>query len=216
VAVDARSPSLDARLTRLILQSDASIFGDAPRILRELREVAPVHRLGPVVLVSRHADVRTALADSDLELLRQQGQWQRLCDDPSLAPAAVEELLRYVSPVQFVNRNAAKEFELEGFAIPEGQTVFLVLAAANRDPAVFSEPETLDLTRADSGRHLGFGYGFAFCLGAALARLEGEVAFVELARRFPDLELTGAQLEWQGFSLLRSLKSVPVSLGKER
>lgn len=81
---------------------------------------------------------------------------------------------------------------------------------------MFSEPETLDLTRADSGRHLGFGYGFAFCLGAALARLEGEVAFVELARRFPDLELTGAQLEWQGFSLLRSLKRVPVTLGKER
>lgn len=114
MAVDARSPSLDARLTRLILQSDSSIFGDAPRILRELREVAPVHRLGPVVLASRHADVRTALADSDLELLRQHGQWQRLCDDPSLAPAAVDELLRYVSPVQFVNRNAAKAFDLEG------------------------------------------------------------------------------------------------------
>jgi cytochrome P450 len=168
------------------------------------------------LLFAGHETTTNLLAIGTVELLRNRDQWQLLCDDPSLVRNAVEELLRWVTPVQFVNRNAVTDFELGGVSFQKEQSVFLVLAAANRDPAVFSEPETLDVTRADAGEHLGFGFGFAFCLGTALARLEAEVAFRELTRRFPDAELATDELEWQGFSLLRSLKSVPLRLGRDR
>jgi cytochrome P450 len=121
----------------------------------------------------------------------------------------VEELLRYVSPVQRTGRILAEPLTISGTPVPAGALVAPVLAAANRDPVVFADPDRLDLGRTGN-RHLAFGRGIHFCLGAPLARLEGQIAFATLLTRMPGLALTDAEPVWSSNTTLRGLKTLPV------
>jgi cytochrome P450 len=171
-----------------------------------------------VLLFAGHETTTNLIGNGFLELLRNRPQWELLADDPGLAPQATEELLRVVTPVQWTNRVAVADCELAGTRIERGQTVLLMLAAANRDPFVFADPEQLDLTRPDARNHLSLGFARHFCLGASLARLEGTIAFGTLARRFPGVELDvdPAGLAWRGNAKLRGVARLPVTLGPER
>ncbi|HET6359809.1 cytochrome P450 [Streptomyces sp.] len=129
-----------------------------------------------------------------------------------LLETAVEELLRYDGPVELATwRFATEPLTIGGQRIAAGDPVLVVLAAANRDPERFDEPDTLDLTRRDN-QHLGYGHGIHYCLGAPLARLEGQTALATLLRRLPDLRLAGdpADLRWRGGLIMRGLRTLPV------
>jgi len=118
-------------------------------------------------------------------------QLARLREDPALVPSAIEEVLRYRSPLQVIFRKSHREIELEGQTILAGKMVLLVLGAANRDPACFADPDRFDVTR-DPNPHLGFGHGIHFCLGAALSRLEARIAIPDLLRRIGEFRLDEA------------------------
>jgi cytochrome P450 len=120
-------------------------------------------------------------------LLARPGQWRALCDDPSLAAAAVEEVVRFDGPVEIAPPRVA--LRTVG-SIPRGEKVGLAVLGANRDPDAFEDPDAFDIRRPDVGRHLGFGHGIHYCLGAGLGRLEGRVVFRRLAERLPGLQLT--------------------------
>jgi cytochrome P450 len=169
-----------------------------------------------VLLFAGHETTTNLIGGGLQQLLRHRDQWERLTADPSLVPAAVEELLRWVTPVQWLNRVALEDMEWHGVPIAAGTSITGILAAANRDPGVFSDPETLDVTRPDAKHHIGLGFGPHFCLGASLARLEGTVAFSALVRRFPDIELDADPDDWRGNAMLRSLVSLPVQPGGPR
>ncbi len=132
-----------------------------------------------------------------LSLLRHSGELNRLRQDLSLIPSAVEEMLRYESPSQHTGRRASEDVELGGRVIRKGQAVMAVMAAANRDPKRFPEPDHFDITRKDN-RHLAFGYAAHFCFGAALARVEGQEALAALVGRMPALE------KWWNLAPLRA------------
>src|SRR5262249_43809214 len=144
-----------------------------------------------------------------LALLRHPDELSRLRASPDLIGSAVEELLRYDSPVQRTGRIASTDVEIDGRRIEKGSIVVGAVGAANRDPIHFPDPDRLDLTRADN-RHLAFGFGIHFCLGAALARVEGQVAIATLLRRLPGLRLDIETPEWRESSVLRGLKALPV------
>jgi cytochrome P450 len=168
-----------------------------------------------ILLFAGHETTTGLISNGLVALLRHPDQWRLLRDDPELARDAVEELLRFVAPVQWIWRVAATDYPCAGTVIPEGTTVALMLAAANRDPDAFDRPDQLDLRRPDAGRHLSFGLGPHFCIGNALARLEAEIAFHTLAERFPDMELGDGPLRYQGNAMLRQLAAVPVRLGRQ-
>jgi hypothetical protein len=144
-----------------------------------------------------------------LTLLRHPAQMRMLLDDPGLASSAVEELLRFESPIQHTARVAHEDVTLGGKLIRRGQSVIAVIAAGNRDPERFNEPDTLDLTRTDN-RHLAFGWAAHFCFGAPLARIEGQIAFGVLLQRLCNLELASDQVIWHENLGLRGLESLPV------
>jgi cytochrome P450 len=169
-----------------------------------------------VLLFAGHETTTNLISIGLLELMRNHDQWERLAADPSLAPGAVEELLRWVAPVQYQWRAAREDLDIDGMEIRRGDTVAAVLAGANRDPEVFADPEQLDITRADVRNHLSLGLGPHFCLGNALARMEGAVVFEKLARRFPDMELADDEPGWRGSSMMRGPSEVLVRLGGER
>lgn len=146
-----------------------------------------------------------------LTLLRNPDQFQRLREDPSLIPAAIEELLRYESPIQYTARLAPADMELGGQRIRARQAVMAVIAAANRDPARFPDPDRIDFHRPDN-RHVAFGWATHFCFGAPLARLEGQIAF-EALLRLPNLRLEPAPLVWQDNHGFRGLRSLAVTFG---
>ncbi len=136
-------------------------------------------------------------------------QWHALGDDPSLVPGAVEELLRYDSPVQMTSRIATEDTDVDGTVIRQGTLVIVAIGGANRDPDAFTEPARLRVTRPDAARHLSFSLGIHHCLGAPLARLEGRLALEELTRAYPGLELAGAPVR-RPLIVLRGFESVPV------
>jgi cytochrome P450 len=167
-----------------------------------------------ILLFAGHETTTGLIANGLVELLRRPEQWRLLTDDPDIAPNAVEELLRFVSPVQWAWRLAAEPYPCAGTVIPAGTTVALMIAAANRDPDAFERPDELDLTRTRAGQHVAFGLGPHFCIGNALARLEAEIALRTLALRFPAMRLADHPLRWQGNAMLRQLAVVPVRLGR--
>jgi cytochrome P450 len=169
-----------------------------------------------MLLLAGHETTTNLIGSGLLELLRHPDQWRALCFAPQQAPAAVEELLRFVSPVQWVFRIPAEDFAFNGITVPKGRLVFVMLAAANRDPEVFAEPERLDIARTDAGEHMAFSFGPHFCLGNSLARLEGRIAFQTLARRFPEMKLAADEFRWRGNARLRGLAELPVALGPDR
>jgi cytochrome P450 len=168
------------------------------------------------ILFAGHETTMNLIGTGLLSLLSQRDQWERLVADPDRIPDAVEELMRFVSPALFVTRVARREAELDGVAIRPGQTVMLVLGAANRDPDVFADPDRLDVLRPEAKRQLGFGLGRHHCLGAALARLEAQIVFRELTARCPDAAVADGSLQWAGGAMLRHLVELPVILGEHR
>jgi cytochrome P450 len=154
------------------------------------------------------------IASGTLALLTHPEETARLREDLSLLPAAVEELLRFTSPVNHANDRFTTEDVLVGdVVIPAGEWVFPAISSANRDPAQFPGPDRLDLGR-DTGGHVAFGYGVHYCLGAPLARMEAEVALGALLARFPGLSLAvpPQALRWRPVSLMNGLESLPVRL----
>ena len=160
-------------------------------------------------MVGGHETTTALIGSGLLALLRNPEQLDRLRAESDAARSAVEEFLRYESPNQRIIRLVKEDFEMEGRQIKRGQRVMFLLGAANRDPAQFPEPDRLDVCR-EPNRHIAFGLGPHFCIGAPLARLEAEVAFSALLRRFPDLRLAQDSPEWLPSYQLRLLKSLPV------
>ena len=163
-----------------------------------------------LLYIAGHETTVNLIGNGLLALLRHPAELARLREDPSLAASAVEELLRYDGPVQRTARIANTEVEIGGRRIDKGAMVVLAIGAANRDPAHFPEPDRLDVARADN-RHIAFGFGIHFCLGAPLARLEGQIALSTLARRLPKLALAADAPEWRESQVLRGLKALPVA-----
>ena len=163
-----------------------------------------------VTMVGGLETTTNLIGNGVLTLLRHPQERKLLQEDPSLVPSAVEEMLRYESPSQHTGRLAPEDVELGGKVIRKGQAVMAVMAAANRDPERFPDPDRFDISRTDN-RHLAFGYAAHFCFGAALARAEGCEAFDAIVRRIlPDLELEPCTLAWRNNLGLRGLTSLPV------
>ncbi len=163
-----------------------------------------------LLLFAGHETTVNLIGNGTLALLRHPDQWEKLKADPSLVRSAVEELLRYDSPVQITTRYVMEEMEFAGQHFRKGQTVATMFGAANRDPARFASPAELDITR-DPNPHLAFGNGIHFCLGAPLARLEGQIAFATLARRLPNLRLATENPPHRNTYVLRGLAALPVT-----
>jgi len=164
-----------------------------------------------LLFVAGHETTVNLIGNGMLALLRHPDELRRLQADPALTPGAVEELLRYDSPVQRTARIPSTDVAIDGHTIRAGTMVVAAVGAANRDPAHFADPDCLDIGRRDN-RHVSFGFGIHFCLGAPLARLEGQVAISTLLRRAPQLQLASEALEWRESSTLRGLKALPVRL----
>lgn len=169
-----------------------------------------------VVLLFAGHETTTNLLSIGLKALLESGEWEKLRDNHELMPNAIEELLRFVTPVQWLGRNIEESMEIDGLQLEDGDGVILLVAGANRDPEVFEDPNTLNIERANSKFHLGFGRGSHICLGSPLARMETSIAFEKLLDRFPDISLATETFDWQGHALLRSMVSLPVKLGPER
>jgi cytochrome P450 len=163
-----------------------------------------------VTMVGGQETTTNLIGNGVLSLLRNHDQLKKLRADLSLIPSAVEELLRYESPSQHTARLAPEDTALAGKRIRKRQAVIAVMAAGNRDPERFPDPDRLDITRADN-RHLAFGWAAHFCFGAALARVEGQEAFEAILRRLPELRLEQTRLVWRNNLGLRGLVSLPVS-----
>lgn len=164
-----------------------------------------------LLLIAGNETTTNLIGNGVLALLRHPAQWAALRDNLSRIRTAVEEMLRYDGPVQGTARVALEDVEIGGRRIARGQLVMTMLAAADRDPEQFPRPEELDITREEN-RHVAFGYGIHFCLGAPLARLEGQVAIATLVQRAPALRLDGDPV-WGGSFILRGLTSLPVAAG---
>ena len=164
-----------------------------------------------LVMGAGHETTTNLIGNGVLALLRHPDQLARLQREPALLPAAVEEILRFDSPVQATSRVPTTPIELHGRTIVPGEEIGLLLGAANRDPAVFQDPDRLDLGRGDS-RHLSFGFGIHFCLGAGLARLEGQLALGGLVAKAPRLApaFREEDLEWRPGWLQRGLAQLAV------
>jgi cytochrome P450 len=163
-----------------------------------------------VTMVGGLETTTNLIGNGMLSLLRNPDQLARLRREPGLMPAAVEELLRYESPSQHTARLAPDDVVLGDKKIRKRQAVIAVMAAGNRDPERFADPDRLDFDRPDN-RHLAFGWGAHFCFGAPLARVEGQIAFESLVHRFSMLELTGEPLVWRENLGLRGLESLPLT-----
>ena len=163
-----------------------------------------------VTMVGGQETTTNLIGNGLLTLLRQPDHLADLRDTPAIIESAVEELLRYESPSQHTARLAPHDVMLGGKLIRKGDAVMAVMAAGNRDPERFPDPDRLDLRRQDN-RHLAFGWAAHFCFGAPLARLEGQIAFATLLRRLPGLALTDEPLAWRENLGLRGLKALPVT-----
>ena len=176
------------------------------------REMLTMVRL---LLVAGNETTTNLLGNGLLALLRHPEQLNALREDPDLVPAAVEELLRFDSPVQTDFRTAVEDCDVNGFPAQRGQNVVVLIGAANHDPAVFDAPDRLDVHRRDTG-HISLGRGIHHCLGAQLARLEARVAFEVLLERFSSIRLLADQPAFRNSIVLRGLRSLPVGATRAR
>jgi cytochrome P450 PksS len=166
-----------------------------------------------LLIVAGHETTVNLIGNGTLALLQHPDQLHLLQQDPSLVISAIEELLRYTAPVSLSSpRWASEDITIHGKVIKKGEMVFVALAGANTDPGQFEHPNQLNITREEQ-KHLAFGKGIHFCLGAPLARLEGQIAFNTLLQRFPQLHLDcdPDQLNWVRTPILRGLTSLPVA-----
>jgi cytochrome P450 len=163
-----------------------------------------------LLLVAGHETTVNLIGNGTLALLRHPDQLRMLRETPDLIGTAIEELLRFDGPVQRTARTPTEDVTVGGKTIPKGEIVMPFIGAADRDPAQFRDPERLDITRTDN-RHIAFGWGIHFCLGAPLARIEGQIAINTLLKRFPKLALAVEKPEHRHSLTLRGLVSLPVS-----
>lgn len=163
-----------------------------------------------VLMFAGHETTTNLIGNGLLALLRNPTQLARLREDPTLLKGAIEEMLRYDAPTQVVFRTASSPLEVEGTAIDAGASVHALLGAANRDPERYEDPDVFDIERVD-GKHLGFGVGPHFCLGAGLARLEAEVVLGSLLDRYPTMSLAADNLGWRRNKVVRGLEALPVN-----
>ncbi|MBR0552700.1 cytochrome P450 [Stakelama marina] len=163
-----------------------------------------------VTMVGGQETTTNLIGSGILTLTRQPDKLAQFRDDPDIVQTAIEEMLRFETPSQHTARIARHDLEMGGQTIRKGEAVMAIMAAANRDPQRFPDPDTLDLTRADN-RHLAFGWAAHFCFGAALARMEGRIAYTALLGRLEDLRVTSDNLEWRTNSGLRGLKALPIA-----
>ena len=161
-----------------------------------------------LLLVAGHETTTNLIAAGMLTLIRHPDAFEQLRSTPTLLPSAIEELLRFESPVQRVPRVALEDIDIGNTRIPRGQRVVVCLAAANRDPEVFEDANRLNLAR-EPNPHLAFGHGIHFCLGASLARLEAQIAFACVVRRLTDIQLARPP-EWSPNKVIRGLRSLPI------
>ncbi len=163
-----------------------------------------------LLFAAGHETTANLIGNGLLALHRNPDQWQALRDEPALIPGAMEELLRYDSSVQMTGRSVLEDVELSGVALPKGAQIVCFLGAANRDPAVFADPDRLDVRRTKI-TPLSFGGGIHFCLGAQLTRIEAQEAFAGLLRRVPDMVLPEKDTpSWRRSFTLRGLTKLPV------
>jgi pimeloyl-[acyl-carrier protein] synthase len=162
-----------------------------------------------LLLIAGHETTMNLIGNGLYSLLRNRDELRRLSEDPDLARSAIEELLRFEGPVHLTARTALEDLNVGDADIKRGQMAIVILAAADRDPAVFPDPDRLDLTRSPN-RHLAFSAGAHFCLGATLARLEGQIAFPKLLARMPGIELV-EEPPWRDTVTLRGLERLLVS-----
>ena len=163
-----------------------------------------------LLLIAGHETTVNLIGNGTLALLRHPEELRRLRETPGLITSAVEELLRYDGPVQRTARITSTAVTLGGRTIPKGEMVMPFIGAADRDPSQFPDPDRLDLGRADN-RHIAFGWGIHFCLGAPLARVEGQIAIDTLVRRLPRLALVNDEPEHRQSLTIRGLKALPVT-----
>jgi cytochrome P450 family 142 subfamily A polypeptide 1 len=164
-----------------------------------------------LILIGGDETTRHVLSGGMLALLQHPEQLAALQADPARLTVAVEEMLRWVSPIKNMNRTAMRDIELHGVTIPEGAQILLMYPSANRDDSVFDDPDTFDVTR-DPNPHLAFGFGTHFCLGNQLARIELRVMFEQLFRRLPELRLAGpGPFPHRPSNFISGLESLPVT-----
>lgn len=163
-----------------------------------------------LLLVAGHETTVNLMGNGVLQLLKHPDQLERLRDDASLAKTCVEEVLRFDPPVQMTARIALEDIELDGKTLPKGRDAVLLLASANRDPDQFDEPDRFDITRTKNP-HMAFSNGIHFCLGAPLARVEGQIALATMARRLPSLKLQNETPEYKENIVLRGLATLQVA-----
>lgn len=163
-----------------------------------------------LLMFAGHETTTNLLGNGLYHLLRHPDQYALLRKNPGLVPSAVEEFLRYDGPVPGIIKVASQDTELNGQTIRKGEMVMIFLSSANRDDRQFPDPDRLDIAR-EPNRHIAFGYGIHFCLGAPLARLEGQITFDTLMRRYSHLELAEEDLPWHPLIFLRGLKHLPIA-----
>ena len=194
-----------------------SLVGDLVRTQRDDPDAAlDDHEIASLcysLLFAGHETTTTLLGNAIRLLLTHRDQWERLIADPSLAPGAIEESLRYSPSIVAWRRLAKKDGEIAGVKIPDGSEVLLLIGAANRDPSRFEDPDTYDITRANAREHLAFGYGIHYCLGNKLAKMQSATALRELATSMPDLRLDvdPDTIEFPDSISMRAPVAVPVT-----
>jgi cytochrome P450 len=205
-----RAQPADDIVSALVVARGASESGDSGDSLDERELIAMLFLL----LVAGHETTTNLIASGTLALLMNPAELERLRSDPSLLPGAVEELLRYANPLNHAtDRFTLEPVEIGGVTVPAREWVLCATSSANRDPGRFGDADRLDVGR-DAGGHVAFGHGIHYCLGAPLARLEGEAAFGALLSRFPGLSLAAdpSSLRWRPSSLIHGLEKLPVRL----
>jgi cytochrome P450 len=205
-----RAQPADDIVSALVVARGASEGGDSGDSLDERELIAMLFLL----LVAGHETTTNLIASGTLALLTNPAEAERLRSDPALLPGAVEELLRYANPLNHAtDRFTLEPVEIGGVTIPAREWVLCVTSSANRDPGRYPDADRLDVGR-DAGGHVAFGHGIHYCLGAPLARLEGEAAFSALLARFPGLSLAAdpSSLRWRPSSLIHGLETLPVRL----
>ena len=214
-ASNAAAKALDAYFRPIIEERRAAPKDDIVSALAQAeeegdrlneREMLNMLRL---LLIAGNETTTNLIGNGVLALLRHPDQLQRLREDPSLIPSAVDELLRFDSPVQTDFRRALEDCEVNGFPLKQRDNLVVLLGAANRDPDVFEDPDRLDVGRGDRS-HLSFGRGIHHCIGAPLARLEGRIVLETLLERYSQIGLRGEQPQFRNSIVLRGLETLPV------
>ena len=191
----------------LLTKREAMVGEEAVSALTAEELVANIN----ILLSTGHETTTHLIGNGVLALTQHPDQLRKLQAQPALLAPAIEEMLRYDNPVQITYRSVLEDANIKGRSIRKGDLVNTIIGSANRDPRRFSNPDVFDITR-NEGRHLGFGIGIHFCIGAPLVRLEAEIVFETILRRFPKLSLATETLEWQENPIFRGLKSLPIRL----